>query len=325
MTILEPIRKNAEKRVSISLYAKENKNIWDDFVSRSNNGVFLFYRDYMDYHSDRFKDHSLMFYHNGRLVALLPANELDGVLYSHGGLTFGGMITSGMNMPLMLEIFRTLKKDCADQGFSKIIYKSIPFIYHSTPTDYDLFALFQNEAKLIGRNLSSCIYLSEKRKFDAKRKEAVTKAKRSGLEVKQSYDFKGFMKMVDQVVTEKHDAKPVHSSEEMDLLAKRFPNNIKLFCSYKDDVVLAGCLIYESKNVAHGQYAANSAEGRKLGAQDIIIDYLINDYYSKKKYFDFGISTLNLGKDLNAGLISHKESFGASAIVYDFYELPLAK
>ncbi len=279
----------------------------------------------MDYHSDRFKDQSLMFYLDGNLVALLPANEKDGVLYSHGGLTFGGVISGEMNLPLMLNIFEKLKEHCLSQGFLKIVYKAIPFIYHSIPADEDLYALFQNKAKLIGRNISSCIYLPDKRRFDVRRRKEVKKAIKNNLVVKQSFDFKGFMKMVEKVVNERHDAKPVHSSEEMDLLAQRFPNNIKLFSSYKDNVMLAGCLIYESKNVAHGQYAANSNEGRRLGAQDIIIDYLVNDYYREKKYFDFGISTLNLGKDLNSGLIAHKESFAASAIVYDFYELPISK
>ena len=58
-----------------------------------------------------------------------------------------------------------------------------------------------------------------------------------------------------------------------------------------------------------------------MGAQDVIIDYLIDDYYKGKKYFDFGISTEKLGQVLNLGLISHKEGFGARATVNDFYQL----
>ena len=48
---------------------------WNRFVATSKNGTFLFFRDYMDYHADRFRDHSLMFYRDGGLFALLPANE----------------------------------------------------------------------------------------------------------------------------------------------------------------------------------------------------------------------------------------------------------
>ena len=44
-----------------------DREAWNAFVALSKNGTFLFDRSYMDYHSDRFKDHSLMFYLNGKL------------------------------------------------------------------------------------------------------------------------------------------------------------------------------------------------------------------------------------------------------------------
>ncbi|MBE3115664.1 GNAT family N-acetyltransferase [Candidatus Bathyarchaeota archaeon] len=326
MTVLVPLSENTIEKdiVTISVYTPENKSQWANFIAKSKNGTFLFYRDYMDYHSDRFKDHSLMFLQKGKLIALLPANVHEGVLYSHEGLTFGGVISNySMSTNLMLKIFEKIKEHCLSQGIYKIIYKPIPAIYHSAPSDEDLYALFRSAAKLIGRNAASCIYLPEKRKFDTKRREAIKKAQKNSLIVKQSYDFEAFMRLVEQVVNERHGARPVHTSGEMCLLASRFPSNIKLFASYRDDVMLAGCLIYESKNVAHGQYAANSNEGRALGAQDIIINYLINDYYKDKKYFEFGISTLDHGRILNDGLIAHKESFDASTIVYDLYEMAI--
>jgi hypothetical protein len=46
-------------------------------------------------------------------------------------------------------------------------------------------------------------------------------------------------------------------------------------------------------------------------------------YSSSKKYFDFGISSEKNGRYLNIGLIQNKESFGARAIAYDFYEWEL--
>ena len=61
-------------------------------------------------------------------------------------------------------------------------------------------------------------------------------------------------------------------------------------------------------------------EGRNVGALDFIIDKLINEVYSNKKYFDFGISNEDGGRFLNTGLIAQKEGFGARAVVHDFYE-----
>ena len=61
--------------ISISRYTQNKQTEWDDFVKVSKNGTFLFLRSYMDYHSDRFQDHSLMFYNEkNRLIAVLPAN-----------------------------------------------------------------------------------------------------------------------------------------------------------------------------------------------------------------------------------------------------------
>ncbi len=325
MTILEPLsKKPGENKTCASVYTSQIATVWDNFVSTSKNATFLFHRNYMDYHSDRFVDHSLLFHRDNQLVALMPANISGDVLYSHAGLTYGGILSGyDMGAPLMLGVFEELKNHCQSQGIKKIVYKCIPSMYHSASSEEDLYALFRNEARLIGRNLSSCIYLPEKRRFKMKRRESVTKARNHNVTIKQSFDFEGFMEMVEQVVAGRHGSKPAHTGAEMALLASRFPNNIKLFGAYKDDKMLAGCLIYESRNVAHGQYAANLDEGRGLGAQDIIIDYLVNSYYENFKYFDFGISTLNLGQFLNEGLVNHKESFGASSIVYDFYELAI--
>ena len=75
--------------------------------------------------------------------------------------------------------------------------------------------------------------------------------------------------------------------------------------------------------MAHAQYQGATDLGLELRAPDLIIDKLINEYYTDKKYFDLGISTENNGHYLNKGLISFKETFGARAVVYDAYELNL--
>ena len=313
-----------EDSITIENYKSDLKVHWNAFVSKAKNGLFLFSRDYMDYHSDRFVDNSLMFSLNGQLIAVMPANIDNGVLFSHAGLTFGGIISDvTVKIPIMLKIFRSLIRYCKKLSVKRILYKAIPYIYHSSPAEEDLYALFTFNARLIARNVSSCIYLPEPRKFANNRKDNIRKAMKNGIIVKESSDFESFMKIEQETLIERHGVKPVHSVEEIKLLAQRFPDNIKLFASYKDDLMVAGIIIYESRNVAHMQYASNPKEGRNIGAQDIIEDYLINEYYKKKKYFDFGISTENQGQMLNLGLIRRKENFGASAVVYDQYQLSL--
>ena len=55
-----------QENIGVSLYRPMLAQVWDDFVRRSKNATFLHLRNYMDYHRDRFVDHSLLFYQNGQ-------------------------------------------------------------------------------------------------------------------------------------------------------------------------------------------------------------------------------------------------------------------
>jgi lipid II:glycine glycyltransferase (peptidoglycan interpeptide bridge formation enzyme) len=221
----------------------------------------------------------------------------------------------------MLAIFDQLVQHCKDENINKIVYKSIPYIYHSIPAEEDLYALFRHNALLIGRSVTATIFLQGNSKFDESRQRAIKKAKNNNLVIKRSYDFKKYMQIVEDVLKERHNTNPVHTADEIELLANRFPDNIKLFCSFKDETMLAGVVVYQSKNVAHAQYIANSNEGRELGSLEVVFDYLINVCYRDIRYFDFGISTEQAGRYFNGGLMAHKEGFGARAVMHDLYEL----
>jgi hypothetical protein len=310
--------------IEVVKYESNLKDRWDQFISNSKNGTFLFYRDYMEYHSDRFTDFSLMFYRKKKLIALLPASIKDNVLTSHGGLTFGGIVSDRkMRTSFMLKIFDNLLVFLKNQNINKVIYKAIPKIYHQIPADEDLYALFLNNAELIRRDLSSTIQLDEKISYNKGRKWSIKKSKSFGLKVKRSFDFESFMTIEEEILKNKYEVKPTHTSEEIEMLANKFPENIKLFGAFKKDTMLAGVIVYESKTVAHTQYIASSEEGKEYFSQDLILNYLIQEYYKEKRYFDFGISTEENGMLFNSGLAQYKEMFGASAVIYDFYEIDL--
>ena len=57
--------------ITIKRYNGEQKNEWDTFIKNAKNATFLFERDYMDYHADRFTDCSFMFYKENSLAAKL--------------------------------------------------------------------------------------------------------------------------------------------------------------------------------------------------------------------------------------------------------------
>ena len=178
-------------------------------------------------------------------------------------------------------------------------------------------------AKLIRRDISTTIDLQTRLSFSKGRKYEIKQAQKYGLEVKRSNAFDLFMAIEEQVLDTKYGSKPTHTAAELGMLAEKFPEEIKLFVATSKNETLAGVVIYESQNVVHAQYIAASDAGKKVGALDLILNYLINDYCSGKRYFDFGISTVNDGRDLNVGLIENKQSFGGRAVVYDFYELEI--
>jgi hypothetical protein len=312
--------------MEIIKYTKEYKNIWNEFVRNAKNSHFFFLRDYMEYHSDRFEDYSLLIFNESKkLISVLPANIKDDVLYSHQGLTFGGfLIDDKMKTETMLEIFQSLKVFLKEQNIKKIVYKCIPYIYHTKPSEEDRYALFRNGAKLIRRDVTSTIDLTEQVRYSKGRKWTVNKAKKEAIETFESDEYETFWKLLTDVLESNHEAKPIHTLKEIKKLALLFPKNIKLFLAKKDERIVSGALIYENQNIVHTQYLANSDEGRDLGALDLLIDYLIKDIYKNKKYFDFGISNEDAGRYLNTGLIAQKEGFGARAVAHDFYELEIS-
>jgi len=311
--------------MKIIRYSKECKCQWDTFVKQTKNSHFFFHRDYMEYHSDRFEDFSLLFFdEKDKLIAMLPANVKDDTLYSHQGLTFGGfLVDHKMKVATMIDLFIELKNFLKEKNIKKLIYKSIPHIYHKLPAEEDRYALFLNDAKLFRQDVTATIDLTNKLKYQEQRKRAVKKAIKNGLMVEESENLEQYWKVLEKTLKDKHNSKPVHSVDEIVKLHNLFPENIKLFVAKKDDEILSGTVIFENENIVHTQYLANSQKGKELGALDLVIDRLINEVYKDKKYFDFGISNENNGRYLNIGLINQKEGFGARAVVHDFYELKI--
>lgn len=305
----------------IKKYTPKYANDWNKFVERSKNGTFLFNREYMDYHSDRFTDCSLLVFRKGKLCTLFPANIDSKIVYSHQGLTYGGLIMSSkVTTSEIVEIFREISLFLSNIGVTKVVYKTIPFIYHQIPAQEDLYGLFKNKATLIGRNISSAIYQSHKIKFIESRKSGMRKALNHHVVIRESEDYASFWDILNTNLANKYGVPPVHTLSEIELLHSRFPNNIKLYLAYIDTVAVAGTVLYITQQVLHTQYISASALGKETGALDLLFDQLINETYKDIPIFDFGQSTEQMGNILNESLIFQKEGFGGRGVVYDSYE-----
>ena len=100
------------KEYTVRPYQQEDYMLWNAFVSKAKNATFLFHRDFMDYHKERFEDASLLVFETERpdqIVGLLPANRLADTVYSHQGLSYGGLlVTEKLKTTAYLRMFASV-------------------------------------------------------------------------------------------------------------------------------------------------------------------------------------------------------------------------
>ena len=318
--------------MNIVQYTNVQAAEWDSFVRESKNGTFLLERSFMDYHSDRFQDCSLMIYEDNLLVGLFPANweEKGHIVWSHQGLTYGGLVLSEDATQLqVLQMLQSILFWYSDfLQAERMIYKPIPYIYSNCASSEDLYALFRAGARLKSRGVSSAVAMTNPLRMRKLRVRGAKKAIDNGLYIDRMSEedwptLHAFWEVLTEVLETRHGVAPVHTEQEMALLMTRFPQQIKLYLVRKERRVLAGCVVFITRQVAHIQYIAASEEGRELGALDLLFRHMINERFKQMAYVDFGISTERGGMYLNEGLVFQKEGFGARTVCYDIYELEI--
>lgn len=299
--------------------------LWDEVVATTRNATFMHYRGFMDYHSDRFSDYSLMAMDGEKVVALLPANRRDNTVYSHQGLTYGSwLMTECCDAVTMMHIMEATIEYLKADGVTEFIYKPVPHIYHHYPAEEDLYALFRHGALLSECSLSTAIDLDAPIRFDRGNRSAVNKAQRAGIKVSESDDLASYWEVLTQVLATQHNTTPVHTIDEIQLLQSRFPRNIKLYTATLNGEVIAGVVMFLAGPVAHAQYIASSPIGRQHKALALIFDVLVRQFADEGyRYFDFGISCENHGKYLNEGLAQQKARMGGRGITYNVFTIKL--
>lgn len=315
------------KNYTVRLYQGNDYDNWNAFIGQAKNATFLFHRDFMEYHSDRFQDYSLIVLDGEKWVAVLPANVVGNVIFSHQGLTYGGLVYSEkLKLASVIVIFKGVLSFLNENKKEKLQVKLIPSIYHQKPAEELHYALFLADAQLIRRDSMAVIDLSKKPLIANGRSEGIKKGQKNKLEIREVDDFEEFWnEILIPNLAKKHQAKPVHALEEIIKLKAFFPENIRQFNVYQNGIIVAGTTIFETPTVAHCQYISGKEDKNELGGLDLLFYQLISETFKNKRFFDFGTSNENQGRKLNNGLSYWKESFGASTIVHDFYELKTSK
>ena len=308
----------------IRQYTPTDKAQWDACVHNSRNGTFLFLRDYMDYHSDRFTDRSLVACdRSGRIIAALPANLAADTLYSHQGLTYGGWILPRRHFSVMsmIEVWDKSLEFMRQEGIRRLFYKPVPHIYHTLPAEDDLYALFRSGATLASRQISSVIDVTRPVQCS---KNTIRKLRiERNAPISISDHLEAFWSILAQLLSKKYTTSPVHTLQEITLLKNRFPDNIILVTAGTPDDMLAGALFYRTTTVMHLQYAASTERGREANIFPALYRYVIDNLCQGCRYLDFGTSAAPTATGLNEGLIQQKHSLGGRPIACDTYTLPL--
>lgn len=319
-------KKETVTKYFIKIYNQNDYAIWNDFIALAKNATFLFHRDFMEYHKGRFEDFSLLVFENEKLKAVLPANIKGNSVYSHQGLTYGGLVFSSKlkaeKVESILDAILSFFKENAIETFH---YKPIPgFYFPKGNQEMDFFlhhrgALTERKEMNLAVNLQLPLHVSKSKMKHFRRIENLD------LDIVEEEDFQPFWDLIlEPRLLEKFNVKPVHTKEEIASLKQKFPKNIRQYSLYQNDEIIAGVTIFETENVVKSQYGATSEKGEQVRALDFLFINLLHKYKRKgKKFFDMGIVSENNELGYNTGLLQQKEELGCTVYNQDFYKIDI--
>jgi len=294
---------------------------WNSFVSQSKNGTFLFHRDFMEYHKDRFEDFSLMVFKRNKLVALLPAHIVGGTVYSHKGLSYGGfLVLSDLRSQDYILSFSTLLEFLEKESISSLFLKTMPYIYNKSIGDEIRYVLSVLEAKQDFCDSYFVIDTIEDYKPNRNRKRAIKLAKQKGVTLIRSGIEIFWSDILIPNLKNKFNIKPVHSIDEILYLQRLFPDRIVFFGAKHGGEIKAGVVMFITETVAHFQYSSGTDDRTQTGALDFLFHEIIKRYHDKK-YISFGSSSTDKSLKIDAGLSYWKESFGAHLMAQDAFTI----
>ena len=316
------MRHSPEADIIIRPYQPALRTEWDELAGQAKNGFFIFRRDFMEYHADRFTDRSLLFYGpDGELLALFPAHTQNRRLSSHGGLTYGGLLFGPqLAFEQVSECFYALLRYAYRSGYQRIAYKQAPALFHTTPAPEDEALFTRLGLRPTQQALGAVVDLQHLPRFSHGHIWGVKKAQKYAVAISRAASPHEFwVEVLVPHLQEKFGAKPTHSLAEIELLAGRFPKNIIQYEARLQGRLVAGVTLFQDGPRAVAQYTATTAEGRAVRALSLLMYQLITQELRGLRWL--GLGTSNAGGRLNESLLRWKEGWGARVQPYRHYEL----
>lgn len=311
------------KNYTVKLYEKNDFQVWNAFIGSAKNATFLFHRDFMEYHSDRFQDYSMMVFEEGKLVSVIPTNKVENKVFSHQGLTYGGFVFGeSLSIDEINNIVTVVLEFLKNNEVVEFVIKEIISIYNGLGDFTSILKLNGFEVFTSKTNLAvdfkSDFKISKSKLKHFKRISSI------GLEIKKEDDLSAFWNLVlIPRLQQKFNSKPVHSIDEITFLKEKFANNIFQYNVYLEDEILAGITIFKTDKVVKSQYGAITESGEKYRALDYLYINLINEYSNKFDFFDMGTVDDDSELGYNVGLLNQKRELGCVVFEQNFYRLIL--
>jgi hypothetical protein len=315
-------------------FEKKYQDEWEDFVASSNNGTIFHTRKFLSYHAPhKFKDSSLLFIEDKKIVSVLTAAEVrrDGLLTlsSHQGASYGGFVyKDSLSIKQAFTLTENLVDFAIKNKFERILITHSPFVYQKRYNNYVDFAFIKNGFRYMKREVSSVVALdvgedAVMKLFKAEARTAVRKAEKSGVVIKRSDDYEEYYEILKSNLAMRHNVQPAHTLAELIKLNKLFPQKIQLVGAYLDNKMIAGVVnFYCNDKVVLVFYISHDPEYQNYRAVNLLFYTIIKDSIKRGLgYLDFGLFTVNM--DPNWGLGRFKEAFGARGILRDSYILDI--
>lgn len=315
----------------VEAYTPAQAAAWNALIASSTNGPFLFARTFLDYHQDRFADHSWLVWHGTKLRAVFVAavartTTEPTTLVAHPGLAYGGLVTvSGVKYAetaAMLELLRTAWQAA---GFRYLVVRPVPRVFCQQFTENQVFWLHQQGAVLSNRELNSVLDLTQPVRIGTWRRGNLRKARLHGVAVRlaSNADYEPYWQLLIQTLAEVHGRQPVHTLAEISRLRDQNPGHLELWGAWLGTELVAGVVVFQDEwqGFAHTQYIAGNSRGKQVGAVDAVLAHIIKEKATQYQRLSFGISTVQ--GVVNTGLLNQKEGFGATAELMDAYHLTL--
>lgn len=344
------------ENIVIQKYNDEYENMWDSFVETGILGTIFHTRKFINYHpKNRFEDNSILLFLQNELICIVPAckkqitstncviynsagdididpneftthNQMQNMTYfSYLGATYGGPV-------FIKKYFQTRYVSIIIDKIMQYYNNKIEFrLANNIYFEENIFIVYS----LLGTKLRMIPEMSWYIDTNTDFKNNITNKSNKTYflkmlknenitcqNVSSDDEYCQFHKMLVTTLTDRHNATPTHTCDELLLLKTILGSRQSLYIIKEADIIYGGIfvikatsrcwyILYMTRNIElETSKQTNSSISMIYGLYSIYTD-------AKKegvKYVDYGICVEDRGKILNTGLADFKErSLGGTA------------